>query len=201
MSDAGQCAIAGQLANLVADVGQRSVDLETALAEVVDSASRHVSGAQWAGITLVHEDSVVETIAATHRWAAVLDEIQQRTRTGPCLSAAWERHTVRIDDLTADTRWPAYAADVVAQTPVRSVLSFEMFVNHTVIGALNKLRWRGPWRAAFSSHRTPTSSWSTWRSGWSTRWTGRGSTERVPVQSSPTATTWTCTPAAVMRSS
>jgi transcriptional regulator with GAF, ATPase, and Fis domain len=137
MSDPKQNPIAAQLAALVADVQRRSMSIEDGLAELVDSASRHVPGSQYAGITLVHEGSKVTTVAATHRYPELLDEIQQRHQDGPCLSAAWEHHTVSINDVTAETRWPKYSRDVVEQTPIRSVMSFETFVNHTVMGALN----------------------------------------------------------------
>jgi hypothetical protein len=69
------------------------------------------------------ESAVNAVPGALGHYPELLDEIQQRHGEGPCLSAAWEQHTIRIDDLTIDERWPAYGHDAVAQTPVRSMLS------------------------------------------------------------------------------
>ncbi|MGE2836598.1 GAF and ANTAR domain-containing protein [Mycobacterium sp. SMC-4] len=137
MSEAGSHPSMAELAALIADIQRRSMNTEAGLAELVDSASRLVSGADYAGITLVRESSEVSSLAATHRYAEVLDEIQQRHGDGPCLTAAWTHHMVRIDDLSAEQRWQRFREDVMAETPVRSVLSYEMFVSDKVMGALN----------------------------------------------------------------
>ncbi|UXA19272.1 GAF and ANTAR domain-containing protein [Mycobacterium sp. SMC-4] len=126
-----------ELAALVTDIQQRSMNTEAGLTELVDSATRMVPGAQYAAITLVRESSQVSTLAATHRYPAILDEIQHRHQDGPCLSAAWEHFIVRADDLSTEQRWPHYCREAIARTPVRSVISFEIFVNETMLGALN----------------------------------------------------------------
>jgi hypothetical protein len=63
---------------------------------------RLVPGAQYAGITLARRRREIETPAATGNYPPLLDEIQQRYGEGPCLSAAWRHHRVRIDDLATD---------------------------------------------------------------------------------------------------
>jgi hypothetical protein len=67
----------------------------------------------------------------------LLDEIQQRHNQGPCLSAAWEHHSIRINDMTLEDRWPAFCRDAAEETPIRSVLSFQLFAHHHETGALN----------------------------------------------------------------
>jgi GAF domain-containing protein len=74
---------------------------------------------------------------ATGRYPALLDKIQHVHGEGPCLSAAWERHVIRIDDLTLEQRWPAYSHDAIEQTPIRSIVSFQLFTEHQMMGALN----------------------------------------------------------------
>lgn len=108
-----------------------------ALAELLGSTSKYVPSAQYAGITLASKSKGITTPAATHLYPIVLDEIQQRHRDGPCLSAAWEHHTVRIDDLASDGRWPRYRQDALDETPIRSIMSFELSVNHDGFSALN----------------------------------------------------------------
>ncbi|MGE2736481.1 GAF and ANTAR domain-containing protein [Mycolicibacterium vaccae] len=137
MADRERRSFAAELAALVGDVQRRSMSIDSALSELVDSAVRHVPGAEYAAITLVEDASKVSTLAATHVHAKVLDEIQERHGDGPCLSAAWEHHTVLIDDLGGEQRWPRYRDDALRETPIRSVLSFEVFDNQKVLGALN----------------------------------------------------------------
>ncbi|MGE2728599.1 GAF and ANTAR domain-containing protein [Mycolicibacterium vaccae] len=137
MTDRERRPFAAELAALVSDVQRRSMNIDAALSELVDSAVRYVPGAEYAAITLVEEASKVSTLAATHAHAEVLDEIQERHRDGPCLSAAWEHHTVLIDDLGSEQRWPRFREDALRETPIRSVLSFEVFGNQKVLGALN----------------------------------------------------------------
>jgi GAF domain-containing protein len=103
----------------------------------VAAAVTDIPGAQYAGITVIKKHSHVQTRATTHRYPTLLDEIQQRHMQGPCLAAQWEQHTMRIPDLTAETRWPAYCRDAVQETPVRSILSFELFTEGQMMGALN----------------------------------------------------------------
>lgn len=53
------------------------------------------------------------------------------------MSAAWRQHTVRVDDLATDNRWPLYRRDALQATPIRSILSFRLFTSDETIGALN----------------------------------------------------------------
>jgi len=127
-----------QIATLVRDFHERE-DAEPAavLAELTASAAHYVPGAQYAGITAIDCRGRIDTPAATGDYPRLLDVIQKRHRQGPCLKAACERHTVRVDDLTSDIRWPHFRRDALAQTPVRSVLSFAMSASGHIMGALN----------------------------------------------------------------
>jgi GAF domain-containing protein len=79
----------------------------------------------------------IDTPAATHKWPILLDQIQQRHREGPCLTAAWEEKTVHVADLETDKRFPLYRKDALSQTPIRSVMAFQMFIAGETMGALN----------------------------------------------------------------
>jgi transcriptional regulator with GAF, ATPase, and Fis domain len=116
---------------------QENTDVETVLGELTQSAASAMPGAQHAGITIASRNGKVRTASATGRYPALLDEIQQRHDQGPCLSAAWEHHIIRIDDMELETRWPAYCREAVEETPIRSVISFQLFADHSHMGALN----------------------------------------------------------------
>jgi GAF domain-containing protein len=128
-----------ELAELVQTLQQqqRETDVDAVLRELTKSAVKSMPGAQYAGITIATRDGKVRTASATNSYPFLLDQIQQRHDQGPCLSAAWEQHVVRINDLTLDDRWPAYCREAVEATPIRSVLSFQLFADHHSMGALS----------------------------------------------------------------
>jgi hypothetical protein len=99
MSVSSQSTMFVRAAQLVADLHQRaSLDAEELLRELVDGATEAVPGAQYAGNTVTKRRLPSETAAAPHRYPVVLDEIQSRCQQGPCLSAATQQHSIRIDD-------------------------------------------------------------------------------------------------------
>lgn len=127
-----------EVAELVQILQQQedNTDADTVLGELTHSAVSAMPGAKYAGITIVSRNGKVRTAAATHRYPVLLDEIQQRREQGPCLSADWEHHVVRIDDMHLEKRWPAYCRDA-NETPIRSIISFQLFADHNTMGALN----------------------------------------------------------------
>jgi len=78
-----------RIAELVQELHSRAdADSDTVLAELVEHAAIEVPGAQYAGVTVTRNAKQIDTPAATHKWPILLDEIQQRHREGPCLTAA-----------------------------------------------------------------------------------------------------------------
>lgn len=102
---------------------------------IVESAARLVPGARWAGISLVEGKTVVPKVP-TSPGIAELDELQSQLNDGPCLSALRKHHTVQIDDMSADPRWPMFA-DAAQRRGICSLLSFRLFVEGGTLGALN----------------------------------------------------------------
>ncbi|OBH67385.1 response regulator receiver protein [Mycobacterium mantenii] len=133
----GSATIVNQLVELVNNVGRDQCDTTTGLHELIDNGVHHVTGAQYAGITLAEKRRSVSSVAATHRYPMVLDAIQNRFGEGPCLTAAWEHHIMHIADLYVDQRWLRYRRYALEQTPIRSVLSFELFIDGSSMAALN----------------------------------------------------------------
>jgi len=126
------------VADLVHTLNQRPrVDADGALDELVANLLGHMSCAQHAGVTLTTLNGEVHTLSATDRYPATLDDIQRRQREGPCLTAAWKHHVIRLNDISSEERWPAYCREVAETTPIRSVLAFELFTGEDSTGALN----------------------------------------------------------------
>jgi GAF domain-containing protein len=127
-----------RIAEIVQELHSRpDVDSETVLAELAEHAAVEVPGARYAGITLTRNAKHIETPAATHMWPVVLDKIQQRHLEGPCLTAAWEERIIHVADLATDDRFPLYRQDALEETPVRSIMAFQLFIADEAMGALN----------------------------------------------------------------
>ncbi|MEE6134823.1 GAF and ANTAR domain-containing protein [Mycobacterium sp. 050128] len=129
--------IVSPLAELVAGIARQSTDTEAGLQELIDSGVQHVAGCQYAGITLAEAGKAVTNVVATHHYVADLDAAQERYREGPCLAPAWEHHIMHVADLSVDDRWPCYRQFALENTPIRSVLSYELFVDDSTSAALN----------------------------------------------------------------
>jgi hypothetical protein len=133
-----QHALAARLAESISELQNGAEpDVDLTLAELTAAAAQSVPGAQHAGITVVRRRNKVETASSTHRVAKLLDDIQGLHAEGPCVSAAWDQQIIRIDDMAAESRWPRYCQDAMDRTPIRSVLSFRLFVEHNTMSALN----------------------------------------------------------------
>ena len=127
-----------RIAEVVRELHSRpDTDSETVIAELAEHAAIEVPGAKYAGVTVTRNSKHIDTPAATHKWPILLDEIQQRHREGPCLTAAWEERTIHVADLASDQRFPRYARDALAETPIRSIYSFQLFIADETMGALN----------------------------------------------------------------
>ena len=92
-------------------------------------------GARWAGISLIRERNIVAQVP-TSRAVAELDQLQCDLDQGACLTALREYHTVRIDDMRTDTRWPDFGREA-QQRGMLSMLSFQLIVRSENLGALD----------------------------------------------------------------
>jgi len=128
--------IVAQLAELVANLERNGTETRAGLHELIESGSRHVPGSEYAGITLVEAGKAITNVVATHRYPVILDAIQHEFGQGPCVAAAWQHHMMHVADLNVDQRWPRYQEFALANTPIRSILSFELFVDRDTTAAL-----------------------------------------------------------------
>ncbi len=130
-------AIARQVAELARNLHQQphADDIGTALGKLLAAALKFVPGAQHAALTIGNRDEV-QTVSATAGYPVLLSEIQQRHKD-MCGTARWEGDVIRIDDVTAEQRFPGYCRDVADETPVRSIMTIPLFVSRRGMGALN----------------------------------------------------------------
>jgi GAF domain-containing protein len=106
---------------------------------VTQSATRMLPAVAHSGVTLVinRRRRTLESVAATGAVPRTLDRLQEELQQGPCLESIWNLYTVRVEDYENERRWPHFVAAVVAQTPVRSSLSIQLYTNETELGTLN----------------------------------------------------------------
>jgi len=127
-----------RIAELVQGLHRRpDTDSDTVIAELAEHAAVEIPGAQYAGITVTRNRKHIDTPATTHIWPLLLDKIQQRTGEGPCLTAAWEEETIHVADLEKDTRFPDYRKQALEETPIRTIMAFQLFIAGETMGALN----------------------------------------------------------------
>ena len=118
--------------------GRPDTDSDTVIAELAEHAAVEIPGAQYAGVTVTRNGKHIDTPATTHKWPLLLDEIQQRHGEGPCLTAAWEEKTIHVADFDRPTNGSRlYARDALAETPIRSVMAFQLWIAGETMGALN----------------------------------------------------------------
>ncbi len=104
-----------------------STDVDAALSDITAHSAATVPGAKYAGITVLDPDGSITTIGPTDGAVSTIDDIQRETGQGPCLSAAWNQHTIVIDDVEREPRWSAFCAAVHERTSIRSMLSFRLY--------------------------------------------------------------------------
>jgi GAF domain-containing protein len=109
--------------------------LEDALQRALDVAIEFVPGCEQAGLSLLRKDAI-ETPVSVGDLAAACDGLQQRFGEGPAISALVDSDSVRIDDITADDRWPKFAA-AASELGLRSLLSCRLATPRDRVGALN----------------------------------------------------------------
>lgn len=116
---------------------QAESGLEQTREHVTRAAVKTVPGCDHAAISLVRRQGSIKTVAATDDVPERVNLVQYETGEGPCVDAIAEHKVFWIDDLAAEERWPKFSTRAVAETGVRSMLVFQLFVDQDTIGALN----------------------------------------------------------------
>lgn len=138
-TDSDNADLADSLASLSRLVNG-SIPLERLLAQVATFAVGAVPGADGAGVTLLQMDAGanhVVALAASDPFVAEIDRIQYSVvGEGPCITAAFERRTVRSGSLGGEKQWPHFGPRV-GRLGVHSVLSLPLLLPGQLVGAIN----------------------------------------------------------------
>jgi GAF domain-containing protein len=121
-----------------AELGQLKLgenDLQAVLGRVAELARQTLPAAAAASVTLVSA-SRAYTAAFAGQLAMDLDETQYQEGYGPCLEIAQSSGTVIVADMSAETRWPAFAQRAL-DAGVRASMSVALPLQEAVLGALN----------------------------------------------------------------
>ena len=111
-------------------------DTAHVIGAITTQVADHVPGASGVGISLIGPRGSILTFGATATFVEAADRFQHELGEGPCIDAIREQEAVHAPDLAHDTRWPQWAAPVVSEFGVRSMLSLQMFVHEHGVGAL-----------------------------------------------------------------
>jgi GAF domain-containing protein len=115
---------------------QNETDVAATLQAIVVAATDTVPGVDYASISAVRKRREVITLAATGELARAVDQAQYDTGQGPCLTSLYDQQTVRLPDMSAEPRWPAFAARA-HDLGARSMLAIQLYVTGEDLGALN----------------------------------------------------------------
>jgi len=113
----------------------KNAELEPALQAIVSTAVGTLGSAQYAGLIIVSRGELVPQ-ATTGRPPQLLDQLQQKRKDGPCISAAEEQALIRIDDMRRESRWPDFAAEA-QNLGVSSMLCVPLQVHERCLGTLS----------------------------------------------------------------
>jgi GAF domain-containing protein len=106
-------------------------------AAIASAAVRVIGGCDHAGVAMLSPDGNFITVSSTGPVVDIADEIQREVGEGPCLEASAEEKLKHDPDLTHQPAWPAYAARLLEQTPVRASLACPLVLAGRRGGALN----------------------------------------------------------------
>ncbi|MEU8233153.1 GAF and ANTAR domain-containing protein [Actinoplanes sp. NPDC048967] len=115
---------------------QDNDNADDTLRAIVYAAVDTIPGAHYAALSVVQRRREVRTEAGTDELVYLVDQAQYETGQGPCLDAVYQQRTVRLSDMSTEQRWPEFTGRA-QELGVRSMLSFQLFVQHDNLGALN----------------------------------------------------------------
>ncbi|HEY6478871.1 MAG TPA: GAF and ANTAR domain-containing protein [Streptosporangiaceae bacterium] len=131
------------------DVLLSTQSIEDFVQELAVQAAQLIADSLSCGITL-RRGTQHDTVACSDELAGQVNGLQYSLGEGPCLTALADGRPAHSPDLTAELRWPRFAAAAVA-SGIQSALSLPLIAQDQVIGALNLYARQ---RAAFGPEQT-----------------------------------------------
>ncbi|TWD84122.1 GAF domain-containing protein [Kribbella amoyensis] len=130
----GRDAPAVELSRLARE-SQDAPDLEASLRDIVTGAVELVPGVEEGAVAEVIRPDRIRERAASGYLPALVDHVMVDVGEGPCLDAVWQHKTVRVTDMSRESRWPRFAPRAAA-LGAASMLSFQLFVTGDSMAAL-----------------------------------------------------------------
>jgi GAF domain-containing protein len=118
----------------------RTLEQITTLPEMLQQAAElaaELPGAELVGVSLVAGRERVDTAAATDELAARADRLHAELCEGPLYDAIGRQVVVYLADLADELRWPTWVGRMVSELGLRSMLSYQLFTEGDVLGALS----------------------------------------------------------------
>lgn len=119
--------------------------IESVLQRVTTTVAETVDACSDVSVSMAGPESAY-TVAADGSIARRLDAIQYETGEGPCLATIETGERVRVDDITADERWPRFGPPA-ADAGLRASVSLPLAMAGEVVGSLNLYSTTGPFDA------------------------------------------------------
>jgi len=111
-------------------------ELPEVLQSLVDIARDSVPGIEHVGISIVHSDGRIQTLAATDDFVNQLDELQYRLDEGPCLDAIRHDSVVVVSRSELLSRWPRFMEEA-AVLGLRSHMGLRLRTEEKTLGGFN----------------------------------------------------------------
>lgn len=119
--------------------------LQATLDAIARTAVETIGPADYAGLNLYEHGKFVPQAVAGEP-PLTLDVLQQETGAGPCIDASRDQATIRVDDMTTETRWPEYVK-LALSLNVISMVCVPLYVDRQRLGSVSLYATE---RAAFS---------------------------------------------------
>ncbi len=111
--------------------------LDEALQTIVDVARDSVPGFDHVGISSLHRDGTVETMAYSGDLVPQLDDMQYSISEGPCVDTLHGNRVVSASHIRHDQRWPRYVPQAVG-LGLRSQLAVQLYLSDEgTLGGIN----------------------------------------------------------------
>ena len=127
--------LAQALAEAAREINTRR-PLEEVLGNLVNMAQRSLPGVDHVGISVVHPDGGIDTVAATDDLVLKFDRIQYELDEGPCLAAIREEQIVVINHADHEPRWPRFTEQAVG-LGLRSQMGLRLYADDKTVGGMN----------------------------------------------------------------
>jgi hypothetical protein len=111
--------------------------VEETLDAIARTARENIPGFDDVGISLMHANGKIETMAATGALVWDLDSLQYGLNDGPCVSSLREEPMVVVDHLAHSQRWPEYVPRAV-ERGLKAQMALRLYVDDDgTIGGIN----------------------------------------------------------------